>query len=98
MTRIVSGLPSHDEDGWKKIKFRAEGAQQQDEATFHVSCRTTDKTLTADHEVNEGVPKAGCLGMQMKPLFEETESPQTFVEVGMSIEVLERGEHTYKKQ
>lgn len=114
---VVSGLPSYDEDDWKKIKFRPAGSSQSDEATFHVSCRTTrcklpnvnqetgirhlvepDKTLRAEREIDEGAPKTGCLGMQMTPLFEDTQAPENYLETGMSIEVLERGEHLYKRQ
>lgn len=97
------------------VKFKPETSQQQDEASFHVSCRTTrcklpnvnpdngirhpvepDKTLRAQRAVDEGAPKKGCLGMQMTPLFEDMTCPETYLEVGMSVEVLARGEHIYK--
>jgi hypothetical protein len=43
----------------------------------------------------------GCLGMQVTPLFPKASSPEdleSWVEVGMSVEVLERGEHVYIPQ
>lgn len=47
----------------------------------------------------------GCLGMQMTPLFEKSSSGgeaelemESLVEVGMSIDVLQRGAHEYLKQ
>lgn len=55
-----------------------------------------DRTLRASREIDEGAPKKGCLGMQVTPLFDRPESPENYLVVGMSIEVLERGEHFFK--
>ncbi|KAK2063541.1 MOSC domain-containing protein [Colletotrichum caudatum] len=60
-----------------------------------------DRSLRKLREVDEGAPRMGCLGMQMVPLFEGTdrvEYMQAWLEVGMAVEVLERGEHVYIKQ
>ncbi|ROW09441.1 hypothetical protein VMCG_02202 [Cytospora schulzeri] len=111
----VTGCPAYDEDAWKRVRF-AHPSQQEDESTFHVSCRTTrcklpnvnpdtgirhpvepDKSLRAHRDIDEGAPKTGCLGMQCTPLFENVEVPESRVAVGMSFEVLERGEHFFKK-
>lgn len=60
-----------------------------------------DKALRKYREVDKGAPHMGCLGMQMTPLFDETDDPEameSWVEVGMDVEVLERGSHRYIKQ
>lgn len=60
-----------------------------------------DKSLRKYREVDEGAPRMGCLGMQMTPLFEGAEDPEameSWVEVGMDVEVLGRGDHVYIKQ
>ncbi|KAJ0164182.1 hypothetical protein CTA2_1569 [Colletotrichum tanaceti] len=60
-----------------------------------------DRSLRKLRDVDEGAPHMGCLGMQMVPLFEGTdrvEYMQAWLEVGMSVEVLERGQHVYIKQ
>ncbi|EFQ27776.1 MOSC domain-containing protein [Colletotrichum graminicola] len=60
-----------------------------------------DRSLRKLREVDEGAPRMGCLGMQMVPLFEGTdrvEYMQAWLEVGMAVDVLERGEHVYIKQ
>ncbi|KAK4151259.1 hypothetical protein C8A00DRAFT_17311 [Chaetomidium leptoderma] len=57
-----------------------------------------DRALRKYREVDEGAKHKGCLGMQMTPLFSKTDSPEdleSWVEVGMSVEVLERGNHVY---
>lgn len=56
-----------------------------------------DKTLRAQRAIDEGAPKTGCLGMQMTPLFEDLGSQEFHLEVGMSTDVLERGEHLFKR-
>lgn len=56
-----------------------------------------DRTLRRDRAIDDGAPGKGCLGMQMTPLFEGAGGRETYLEVGMSIEVLERGPHRYKK-
>ena len=45
----------------------------------------------------------GCLGMQLCPLFEDAESAgpedlRSWIEVGMEVEVVQRGHHKYVKQ
>lgn len=55
-----------------------------------------DRTLRANREIDEGAPKKGCLGMQVTPLFDKPESPESYLAVGMSIEVLQRGQHFFK--
>ncbi|KAK2067611.1 hypothetical protein P8C59_001334 [Phyllachora maydis] len=118
---VVDGAPAYDEDSWKKIRCGPAEASSSclDQATFHVSCRTTrcklpntdpdtgvrhpvepDKTLRTHREVDAGARHKGCLGMQLTPLFASTQRPEdmeTWLETGMSIEVLERGEHFFLK-
>lgn len=55
-----------------------------------------DRTLRANREIDEGALKKGCLGMQVTPFFDKPESPESYLAVGMSIEVLARGEHFFK--
>lgn len=60
-----------------------------------------DRSLRKHREVDEGAKLMGCLGMQLTPLFSKTDSPEdleSWVEVGMSIDVLERGTHVYIRQ
>ncbi|KAH6856605.1 hypothetical protein B0I37DRAFT_367910 [Chaetomium sp. MPI-CAGE-AT-0009] len=60
-----------------------------------------DKALRKFREVDEGAKHMGCMGMQATPLFPKTNSAEdleSWVEVGMSVEVLERGEHVYIPQ
>ncbi len=57
-----------------------------------------DKSLRTHRDVDEGAPKSGCLGMQLTPLFDKTDRPEDMeltLDLGMSIEVLERGAHRY---
>ncbi|KAL2267631.1 hypothetical protein VTJ83DRAFT_4908 [Remersonia thermophila] len=60
-----------------------------------------DRALRKYREVDEGAPHKGCMGMQMTPLFPGASSStnpedlESWVEVGMPVEVLERGEHRY---
>lgn len=89
----MSGLSAHDEVDWNKIKFKPEGSQQVEEAAFNVSCQTAREPRVFDEEA----PKKGCLGVQVTPLFTDTACPETFLEVGMSVEVLERSEPMYEK-
>jgi hypothetical protein len=59
-----------------------------------------DRSLRKYREIDVGAPKMGCLGMQLCPLFENTDSDEDMrlrIEVGMTIEVLKRGEHRYIK-
>ncbi|KAI1342335.1 hypothetical protein F5Y15DRAFT_372380 [Xylariaceae sp. FL0016] len=59
-----------------------------------------DKSLRAHRAVDEGAPLLGCLGMQMTPLFDDGvgDDPHSWVAVGMTIDVEERGHHVYIKQ
>lgn len=60
-----------------------------------------DYALRKYRDVDEGAPKMGCLGVQMVPEFPKAETPDdlySFVEVGMDIDVLSRGQHTYIRQ
>lgn len=60
-----------------------------------------DRSLRKFREVDEGAKRKGCLGMQMTPLFDKTDVPEdmeSWVEVGMSVDVLARGSHLYLKQ
>lgn len=61
-----------------------------------------DRSLRKLREVDEGAPKMGCLGMQLCPLFDGTtdrvEFMQAWLEVGMDVNVEQRGEHVYIKQ
>jgi hypothetical protein len=60
-----------------------------------------DKSLRKFRDVDEGARGSGCLGMQITPLFEKAADPEDLVswlEVGMTLEVLERGEHIYIRQ
>lgn len=60
-----------------------------------------DRALRKFRDVDEGAPKMGCLGMQMCPVFAETdgaEDLQSFIETGMRIDVLQLGSHKYIKQ
>ncbi|KUI68204.1 Mitochondrial amidoxime-reducing component 1 [Cytospora mali] len=56
-----------------------------------------DKSLRAFREIDAGAPKTGCLGMQCTPLFEKVEALENQLTVDMPLEVLERGEHFFKK-
>ncbi|KAH6685673.1 MOSC domain-containing protein [Plectosphaerella plurivora] len=62
-----------------------------------------DRSLRKFREVDEGAPKHGCMGMQVCPLFDDAGNVdsadlRTWVEVGMEIEVVERGDHLYIEQ
>ncbi|KAF7553077.1 hypothetical protein G7046_g7203 [Stylonectria norvegica] len=60
-----------------------------------------DRALRKYRDVDEGAPKMGCLGMQMCPVFPENAAPgelEAYIEVGMRIDVLLRGSHTYIRQ
>lgn len=62
-----------------------------------------DHALRHHRNVDLGAPKHGCLGVQMVPIFPNAEGADVnelslIIAVGMSIEVLERGEHVYIPQ
>ncbi|KAL0944366.1 mosc domain-containing protein [Colletotrichum truncatum] len=60
-----------------------------------------DRSLRKLRDVDEGAPRMGCLGMQLCPLFkgiDRVEYMQGWLEVGMAVDVKERGEHVYIKQ
>ncbi|KAJ4300350.1 hypothetical protein N0V88_003023 [Collariella sp. IMI 366227] len=72
-----------------------------DQDTGHRHPVEPDRSLRKHREVDEGAKNKGCLGMQMTPLFDKTDSPEdleSWAEVGMSVEVIERGDHVYIKQ
>ena len=62
-----------------------------------------DKSLRTLRNVDPGAPLKGCLGMQLTPLFDQAgpsasdEDAESWLEVGMSVEVTQRGEHHYRK-
>lgn len=60
-----------------------------------------DHSLRKHRDVDEGAPNMGCLGMQLCPLFPNTDTPEqleSYVEVGMDVDVLKRGPHKYIRQ
>ncbi|KAK0735761.1 hypothetical protein B0T21DRAFT_313042 [Apiosordaria backusii] len=61
-----------------------------------------DRSLRKFRDVDEGARLKGCLGMQLTPLFDDAEGKkgelESWVEVGMGVEVLERGVHRYINQ
>jgi uncharacterized protein YcbX len=72
-----------------------------DQDTGHRHPVQPDRALRKFREVDEGARQKGCLGMQLTPLFSRTDSPEdleSWVEVGMSVDVLERGNHVYIPQ
>ncbi|KAK7397947.1 hypothetical protein QQX98_012684 [Neonectria punicea] len=59
-----------------------------------------DRALRKFRDVDEGAPKMGCLGMQLCPMFPPAtaaENLESYVEVGMEIDVLKRGSHHFLK-
>ncbi|KAI1809617.1 MOSC domain-containing protein [Poronia punctata] len=63
--------------------------------------REPDHSLRTRRDVDPGAPKYGCLGMQLTPLFEKEEDADeryTWLAVGMTVNVEERGEHIYIPQ
>lgn len=60
-----------------------------------------DRSLRKLRDVDQGAKMMGCLGMQLTPLFDKPDSPEeleSWVQVGETVEVMERGEHLYIKQ
>ncbi|KAK2591641.1 hypothetical protein QQS21_010655 [Conoideocrella luteorostrata] len=60
-----------------------------------------DHALRKYRDIDEGAPKMGCLGMQLCPIFPNaspSEQLNSYVEVGMDVDVIERGSHHYLKQ
>lgn len=60
-----------------------------------------DHALRKYRDIDAGAPKMGCLGMQLCPIFPKDDIPERFesvLEVGMEVDVLERGSHLYIKQ
>lgn len=64
-----------------------------------------DRALRRHRDVDEGAPRKGCMGMQLCPLFDTAAAPgvrmddlESWIEVGMTMEVLKRGSHFYIKQ
>ncbi|KAI0171886.1 hypothetical protein GGR52DRAFT_573037 [Hypoxylon sp. FL1284] len=58
------------------------------------------RSLRARRAVDRGAPLLGCLGMQLTPLFDTSlgDDRQSWVAVGMTVDVGRRGEHVYVKQ
>lgn len=57
-----------------------------------------DRAIRKYREVDEGAPKMGCLGMQLCPVFPKSGAGvqlQSVLEVGMEVDVLQRGSHFY---
>ncbi|KAK4176696.1 hypothetical protein QBC36DRAFT_328673 [Triangularia setosa] len=57
-----------------------------------------DRSLRKLRDVDEGARLKGCLGMQLTPLFDDEKKLESWVEVGMGVEVLEKGSHRYINQ
>ncbi|KAK0672270.1 putative MOSC domain-containing protein [Cercophora samala] len=61
-----------------------------------------DRSLRKLRDVDEGARLKGCLGMQLTPLFDDDDKKkkklESWVEVGMGVEVGERGAHRYINQ
>ncbi|KJK80268.1 hypothetical protein H634G_04507 [Metarhizium anisopliae BRIP 53293] len=60
-----------------------------------------DRALRKYRDIDAGAPKMGCLGMQLLPTFPTSsnlEQMESVLEVGMEVDVLERGSHLYVKQ
>ncbi|KAG6008368.1 hypothetical protein E4U21_004572 [Claviceps maximensis] len=60
-----------------------------------------DRSLRRYRDIDAGAPRMGCLGMQLCPMFPDAGTPtqlESYVRVGMGVEVLERGPHKYLKQ
>ncbi|KAJ2905496.1 hypothetical protein MKZ38_005372 [Zalerion maritima] len=59
-----------------------------------------DHTLRKFRNVDAGAPRLGCMAMQLVPLFElqcKVEDMESWLEVGMPIQITERGKHLYEK-
>lgn len=65
-----------------------------------------DRYLRKNRNVDEGAPQLGCLGMMLTPIFSPPSKDavgdasllESWVEVGMEIDVLQRGKHVYIRQ
>ncbi|KAG5981114.1 hypothetical protein E4U55_003302 [Claviceps digitariae] len=60
-----------------------------------------DRSLRKYRDIDDGAPRMGCLGMQLCPMFPGASTAaqlESYVEVGMRVEVLKRGLHKYLKQ
>ncbi|KAH8748106.1 hypothetical protein F5883DRAFT_240722 [Diaporthe sp. PMI_573] len=56
------------------------------------------KAMRTHRQVDEGAPLKGCMGMEMTPLFSQTDIPtnmECILVVGTTVEVIERGSHRY---
>ncbi|KAG6051821.1 hypothetical protein E4U17_006018 [Claviceps sp. LM77 group G4] len=57
-----------------------------------------DRSLRKYRQIDDGAPRMGCLGMQLCPVFPNTDTPEqleSYVEAGMDVEVLKRGPHRH---
>lgn len=58
-----------------------------------------DHSLRKFRNIDDGAPKSGCFGMQLCPIFPQTngldeeEDAALLLEVGMELKVLQRGPH-----
>ena len=64
-----------------------------------------DRYLRKHRNVDEGAPNLGCLGMMLTPIFSSSDGVvgdstvmESWLEVGMEIDVLQRGHHVYIPQ
>lgn len=65
-----------------------------------------DRYLRKHRNVDKGAPMLGCLGMMLTPIFPPSSENvvgnsaalESWIEVGMEIDVLQRGEHFYIPQ
>ena len=102
---LVTGPAAYDEDDWKRVRI---GGHEFYCACHTVRCRLPnvdpdsserhpvepDKTLKGFRCIDEGDPHNACLGLMLVPAKEEGAE----IEVGMGVEVLERGKHVYIKR
>ncbi|PHH73059.1 hypothetical protein CDD82_5670 [Ophiocordyceps australis] len=71
-----------------------------DQATGTRHGSEPDRALRKFRNIDDGAPKMGCLGMQLCPIFaqDQQQSPdraQAFLQVGMEVNVLQRGPHHF---
>jgi uncharacterized protein YcbX len=96
----MTGPAAYDEDDWKRVRI---GGHEFYCACHTMRCRLPnvdpdsserhavepDKTLLSFRCIDEGNLRKACLGLMLVPAKENGEE----IEVGMGIEVLERGKH-----
>ena len=101
---VIEGGKAYTEDDWKRIRIGSE--------LYYTCCRTArcllpnvnqatgkkaanepNKTMMSFRKIDKGCPTKACLGMQVVPTVNEERE----IKVGDEIEVLETGEHIYRK-